>query len=350
MIEAMIHGRATHSKEPAALPLVVDARSPQACGCDAPRVPAWAISCVPTIISLERGACDGAPDAREIDVCVQSGTGASLVSVTLDGVDRWSQPSLDAAVAHMVRLSLEVLRSSHHPQPVRLWNFLPGICEPLGDGLDRYRVFNIARHRVFASIFGKDAVLGGQLPTASCVGHAGRSLAIHALGAAGASLPIENPRQIPAFAYSTKFGPKPPCFSRAGIAQVGGRRLLLLAGTASVLGEESVHPGSLELQCRETMVNLEAVIAAGRRADNGARGAAREQAWSDGLLATRIYYRHERDLPRVAEFLPPEMTQGPEVELIRADICREELLVEIEVVVDLDHTPPARSHAGPARG
>lgn len=346
MIAAMIHGRETYSQESApGVPRVAGARGAGSTGtegCDAPPVPAWALSCVADGKTFEGVACDGGRGGCEIEVCVRSGAGATLVGVTLDGVERWTRASLDAAVGRMVGVSLDVLRRSAHPEPVRLWNFLPGICEPMGEGLDRYRVFNMARHRVFASVFGEGAIRGGRLPTASCVGHAGRSIAIHALGASAASLPIENPRQVPAFAYSAKFGPRPPCFSRAGIARVDGRRLLLVAGTASVLGEESVHAGSIELQCRETMVNLETVIGAGR-------GHA-DRRWSEGLTATRIYYRSERERPRLAQFLPREMVEGPQVEMIRADICREELLVEIEVVVDLDHGSPARPSAGSARG
>jgi len=42
------------------------------------------------------------------------------------------------------------------------------------------------------------------------------------------------------------------------------------------------------------------------------------------------------DLPPIKRGLPPELANVADVEFVRADICREELLVEIEIVVDVD--------------
>ncbi|MBC7772602.1 MAG: hypothetical protein H7210_08930 [Pyrinomonadaceae bacterium] len=309
-------------------------------GSDAPGVPRWAMEMVGEITSVRRVALQPAAHAgqaarSECEVVVHVGRDAVLASVKVDGVNDWSAASLEAAVEEMVGLSLEGVHGTGFAAPVRLWNFLPGIAMPIGDGLDRYRVFNMARHRAFAERFGEAAIREGRIPTASCVGHHGLTLATHALGVRGTCSPVENPRQVPAFAYSRKFGPTPPCFSRAGLVSLQGRRLLLVAGTASVRGEESVHAGSLDAQLRETVVNLRAVVRAAtqpacafRESDAGAA--------LKGVLATRVYYRRSGDLALIARLLPSELAQGADVEYVHADICREELLVEIEIVVDVD--------------
>src|SRR5436190_23935161 len=56
--------------------------------------------------------------------------------------------------------------------------------------------------------------------------------------------------------YSRRFGPIPPCFSRASIAVIAGTPMMLVAGTASIRGEESVHVNDLGGQLRETFLNL----------------------------------------------------------------------------------------------
>jgi len=265
---------------------------------------------------------------------ITGGSDAALVSVSIDGVDEWSRETFHNASQALVRLSLEGLLGTGFEHAVRLWNFLPGICKSIDRDLDRYRLFNVARHREFEQRFGTAALRDGSLPTASCVGHAGRSIAVHALGAREASRAVENPRQVPAYSYSNKYGPKPPSFSRAGIASFGSRRMLLIAGTASVLGEDSVHSGSLGAQCDETLVNLRAVAMSGKQA--AGRVGVPESSALNGLCATRVYYRHADHLSWLRENLDRTLLGCRDIEFVQADICRDELLVEIEAAIDLD--------------
>ncbi|MBS0197013.1 MAG: hypothetical protein JSR77_09660 [Planctomycetes bacterium] len=272
------------------------------------------------------------PEQVECEIVLRAGRNAALCSVILEGDRQWSEASFEAAIQEMIGLSLNGLGRTCFSEPARVWNFLSGITEPVGDGLDRYRVFNIARHKTFAAWFGDAAVTSGRIPPASCVGHSGNAIAIHTLGAMHAVSPVENPRQVPAFAYSSKFGPRPPCFSRAGIASFGGEKLLMIAGTSSVRGEDSVYEGSLADQLNETVKNLRAVAVEGLRLGT-------DSAASDSPLgrarAVRVYYRRPEDQAFLEQHLPRELAECPEVEFMLADICREELLVEIEVVLEV---------------
>jgi chorismate lyase/3-hydroxybenzoate synthase len=298
----------------------------------APAVPAWAQQ-------IARGDTHRstsprpAPHAASFETTVSTSDDAALVSVLAHDITTWTNESFDAAVEQMMSHALATLEDTPFPQPVRAWNFLPGICTPMEHQLDRYRVFNIARHRVFSNWFGQGAVAHGRIPTASCVGHHGSTLAIHLLGAKKRGITVENPRQISAFAYSRKFGPKPPCFARARLIDLHSRQLLIIGGTASVRGEESVYTDSLEGQILETSLNLASVAREGRRLSGHVLPADRSAL--EGTIATRIYHRNTSHLSTIKSLLPPSLSEAPELECIHADICRPELLVEIELVVDL---------------
>ncbi len=114
------------------------------------------------------------------------------------------------------------------------------------------------------------AINAARCGTASAVGIKGSDLSIHCLALEEPGTPVENPRQTPAWQYSARYGPLPPCFSRATIVDLAGRRTLLIGGTASVVGEDSRHAGQFDAQVEETLLNLEALI----RATNASRLAA----------------------------------------------------------------------------
>jgi enamine deaminase RidA (YjgF/YER057c/UK114 family) len=160
--------------------------------------------------------------------------------------------------------------------------------------------------------------------TASGIGYGGDDLVIHCLAAASPGTPVENPRQVPAYLYSRRFGPTPPCFARATVTELEGRRLLLVAGTASIRGEESVHIGDLEAQTQETLINLRSVIAKASGGD--------ERSALDLLREVRVYHPRLADGPALKDLSERAFLNVAEVELLRADLCRSELLVEIEGV------------------
>jgi chorismate lyase / 3-hydroxybenzoate synthase len=142
------------------------------------------------------------------------------------------------------------------------------------------------------------------------------------LAGAARVVALENPRQVPAWAYSRRFGPKSPTFSRAVLADGGdGRVVLLISGTASIVGEASVHEGDLVAQVAETLANLRALIDVAH-----ARSSAR---WSLDTLELTVYLRHRADLAPVQALLRAA-APAARTAWFEADICRRELLVEIE--------------------
>ena len=213
---------------------------------------------------------------------------------------------------------------------VRVWNFIPSIHEAMGDGMDRYRVFNLGRFEAYESWLGADR-FPATLPTATGVGHDGPDLVVYFLCAKQAGIPLENPRQRPAFEYSRRMGPRPPCFARATIIHNRGRPLMLIGGTASVYGEDSMHPGSLTRQLDETFENLAVLLAAADRVVG---------VEADGrplrITHARVYHVHRGDEATALSAARSRLGEACVLEAVCAAICRPELLIEIEAVATVD--------------
>src|SRR5205814_1032606 len=118
--------------------------------------------------------------------------------------------------------------------PVRFWNMLPHIQEPMGGGLDRYMAFNLGRHDAFSDWAGGADELSAVVPTATGVGHHADDLTVYALCAERPATPVENPRQRPAWRYSERFGPAPPCFARPARRAADGGLLREPNGVAAL--------------------------------------------------------------------------------------------------------------------
>lgn len=248
----------------------------------------------------------------------------SLVSVCLPGADSADGPGLERLTARAYALLFDALTEGPHRHAVRIWNFLPRILDESGDGQDRYMRFNAGRYRAFTERLGQADTFGRCVPAASAVGHAGSELIVHALAAAAPGDAVANPRQVPPYRYSRRFGPLPPCFARATRVESGdGQRYLLIGGTASIRGEESVHVGDLSAQLAETAENLSALI---QTAEEGA-------ATHDPLRRLdrlRVYYVRPTDFPAIQRAVAAWFPRPQHVTWMQADLCRADLLVEIE--------------------
>jgi chorismate lyase/3-hydroxybenzoate synthase len=250
----------------------------------------------------------------------------SLASAYLPGADGLSAAALQSATADMYAAVRAALESTGAPHPVRMWNFIPAINDPIAEGqLDLYRAFNLGRFEAFERWFGDPAAFARVLPTATGVGHRGHDLVVHALGAVTAGEPLENPRQRPAFRYSRRYGPRPPCFARATRTRLRGRDVLLIGGTASVRGEDSVHQGTLAGQVEESIENLRSLILAATQGPEPLRR----------ITEARVYHVRPEDAASLRSAIAAHLPAVRTLEMVRADICREELLVEIEAVADL---------------
>ncbi len=245
-----------------------------------------------------------------------------------------------AQAYHVIRRLLNEKLAKH---AVRIWNYIPNIQEVMPDGLDRYMVFNAGRYAAYYDWFCNQEMLGCHIPTATGIGHCGSDLLVHVLATNQPGQPIENPRQVQAYRYSQRYGPMPPCFARATVSpkQYVALPDLLIGGTASVCGEQSAHDNDITAQTEETLVNLAHLTGAAIQFVHGVDStnpSTDVEALLRRFQSMRIYYRDARHLDAITNIVWPcvDHLEQSKIEVVHADICRHELLVEIEGTARLD--------------
>lgn len=217
---------------------------------------------------------------------------------------------------------LTATRATGLPHMIKIWNYFDRINHGKGDN-EKYRRFSVGR----AVAFDEFDVRDDELPTGTAIGsHGGHKLCLIALISHHVLHRFENPRQVSAYQYPVKYGPKSPKFSRAGVVSMGRQKLFMLSGTASVVGHESAHPHDMDSQTAETFLNLKCL-------SQTATSLAVSQPDADWEQSSvlRVYLRQSEDLPFVLnqfhEVLGRDTTN---VSFLQGDICRDELMIEID--------------------
>jgi chorismate lyase / 3-hydroxybenzoate synthase len=212
-----------------------------------------------------------------------------------------------------------VLDATQHQNLIRIWNYVPEINSPAGNE-ERYRLFNSARQTAFRK---SGRAVQGSVPAACALGSpAGSPISIYFLAARRSPRTIENPRQTSAYHYPPKFGKHSPTFSRACV--FGGPQYanLFISGTASIVGHETKHHGNAGAQTRETLANIHALLDEANRIAGSGR-------YSMDSLKFKVYVRRPADLGAIKGVLSTEL-RADSLLYLQADVCREDLLVEIE--------------------
>lgn len=205
-----------------------------------------------------------------------------------------------------------VLKTKGYEHPFRIWNFIPNINVGEGDA-EEYKKFCVGRLRAFEQLKVDDL----QFPAASALGHHSSGAVIYLLASKKPGLHHENPRQERAYRYPREYGPSSPSFSRATSISFNGVKQVFVSGTASIVGHETCSVGSLGEQLAITLDNIELLL----------NSITAEQASS--LSAVRVYLRYPEHAAEAQAYLAQRLP-GVESVLLLADICRANLLVEIE--------------------
>jgi chorismate lyase/3-hydroxybenzoate synthase len=213
-------------------------------------------------------------------------------------------------------------RQQGFPYLLRFWNHVPEINSS-ASGLEEYRCFSRGRYEAFKAL---GYAVSEDLPAASAVGSHGGNLAVYFLASTAPGIQIENPRQISAYRYPVEYGPKSPSFSRATMKEWENGFQVYVSGTASIVGHESLHHGDLAAQLDETVTNLDVLL----------RAAGKRQGLDGGierLSSAKVFVRHPRDFEEVQERFA-RMVPDAAAMYVEADICRSELLLEIEGIAE----------------
>ncbi len=218
-----------------------------------------------------------------------------------------------------------LIREEGYPHLLRVWNYLYAINEEQ-DGLERYRRFCVGRHAALSALGGD---LEHRLPAASAIGTQQRGLTVYFLAAREPGEPIENPRQVSAYHYPAQYSPRSPLFARAMLKQWSGTRYLFISGTASIVQHETLHAGDVRAQLAEVFRNIDALLdRAGRVTRTDFRQSAR--------ALFKVYMRRPGDFPAIQDEVGRRFGTSVPVIYLQAELCRRELLVEIEAMFRYD--------------
>jgi enamine deaminase RidA (YjgF/YER057c/UK114 family) len=141
-------------------------------------------------------------------------------------------------------------------------------------------------------------------------------------------LPLENPNQTPSYHYGPEYSLKSPKFSRAMAVAIGNYVTTWVSGTASIVNAETVHRGDVAKQTRQTIDNIRDLIAPENFARLGLPGAG---AGLEDLAKVRVYIKRQEDYEQCRAICDELLGGLPTIYAV-ADVCRPDLLVEIEGV------------------
>lgn len=226
--------------------------------------------------------------------------------------------------------ALELMDSLGYRQSFRMWNFVNQINGYNARGLEIYRDFCQGRAEAFEQFSFDEA----ELPAATGIGSLGGGIAFYFLACRSDRVtPIENSRQIAAYRYPKRYGPKPPKFARAthlsSLDAVDHRAQLYVSGTASIRGHETLFRGDVEKQCHLALDNIAHVIGT----ENLSTYEISAGNHLSDLRNIKVYVRHREDIEQVRKICLETFPATVDIAFMNVDICRSDLLVEIEGIV-----------------
>lgn len=205
---------------------------------------------------------------------------------------------------------------------VRQWNYISHITA-VNDGIQNYQLFNDAR-----SDFYETTEWSNGYPAATGIGcdSGGVMVVVYAIkGFKGVGKPIDNPLQIPAHKYSGEVLASGKEAVRTTPKFERGRLLgniVFVSGTAAIKGENSEFSDDARVQAKEAIDVVEHLVAPSNISKDCVN-------FRFDLL--RIYVRRPQDIEVIQNIFKAHFRDIPTHFLI-ADICRPELLLELEGV------------------
>jgi len=224
-----------------------------------------------------------------------------------------------------------------YDQVVRTWLYLGDIVGPEGE-TQRYKELNRARTDFYKHFkFGMGRVppqVKHELyPASTGIGTDGKGIMMSCIALQSQRddlrlIPLENPHQVAAFDYGAHYSPRSPKFARAMAVVGGDSAAIFVSGTASIRESETYHIGDVVGQTSLTLDNIEALIGPQNFAQHGLPGMG---ATLDDLALVRVYIKRQADFEKTRDVCRARLGEMPTVYAV-GDVCRPELLVEIEGV------------------
>ena len=219
---------------------------------------------------------------------------------------------------------------------IRQWNYIEKITACDATGHQHYQDFNDVR-----SLFYNGVEWTTGYPAATGIGTqwGGIMIDVDALLCKDGSvrvLGVDNPLQIAAHAYSQNvlLGEKDaalpqkttPKFERAKAVWKEDHGFIYISGTAAIRGEQSLEGVGIEEQTLITLENIDYLVS-----NENLQRAGIPVTKKGELTNFRVYVKYWKDLDKVRRILEAKYPKLPVIYTL-TDVCRSELLIEIEGV------------------
>ena len=223
---------------------------------------------------------------------------------------------------------------------VRQWNYIENITHipDMNRNFQHYQIFNDVRSKYYSKANFKNGY-----PSATGIGSDEGGVIINFIALAGKSKvqisPLMNPGQIDAHKYSQKVlvgkgvfvedEKSCPKFERGKIVSIPNNYKIYISGTASIIGEETVHPTDVEKQTVTTINNIKNLTKPENLSEYSVVRPAEEFEYS----YVRAYVKHKKDID-IVKITCEKHFRSKCFQYLVADICRSDLLVEIEALIE----------------
>jgi enamine deaminase RidA (YjgF/YER057c/UK114 family) len=219
---------------------------------------------------------------------------------------------------------------------IRQWNYIEQITKNEQHGLSisqNYQIFNDVRSKYY-----QQANFSKGFPAATGIGMDYGGIIIDIFAAKFKNntsvVALKSPVQLDAYSYTKEvlaenntmedFCRTTPKFERAKVLITPFNKLIFVSGTAAIKGQVSIPVMSVEHQTEMTIQNILSLISPENLTKHGILS--REKA---NLNYIRVYVKYKNDIQQVKNICQ-KYFPGITAVYILADICRPELLVEIE--------------------
>ncbi len=221
---------------------------------------------------------------------------------------------------------------------VRQWNYVGQILkiEKLNGCIyQNYQLFNEVRNQYYQRYRTKK-----EYPAATGIGKAYRGVSIDFCAVVEnqhvRAYSINNDKQITPYAYAQNIlvgessnGTKvkqAPQFERAKLVVTPQANALFISGTASIIGEETIGIGDHEKQTEITIQHLNAL-----QRDRNLKEYFRSVELSNKeYVYLRVYVKNIDDMTKVKKLCKAFFDESVPMAFVLADVCRDNLLLEIE--------------------
>ncbi len=239
---------------------------------------------------------------------------------------------IQAEESFLAMRQLLATRKFHIGSVIRQWNYIEDILGA-DEGKQHYQEFNDVR----AGFYG-NAFESAGYPAATGIGTTGGGIMLEFIAMdsdEAITKPLNNPNQVAAHRYSPEvlvgkatIHKSTPRFERARYLETFGKKMVFISGTAAIVGEHTTGINNPAEQTRATIRNIQQMYSKEVLEDvNGFLQAKYGHA--------RVYIKNPEDFESIQRICKMYYGDLPIV-YIMADICRNELLVEIEGEVILE--------------